>query len=90
VLEVRDAAGLAGGTFRLETAPGGDGRCEPAPGAAPDVSLDVADLARLYLGDESALRLAALGLLAEHRPGAAATADLLFRTPRRPWCPEVF
>jgi predicted acetyltransferase len=90
VLEVRDPAGLAGGTFRLETAPDTAPRCTPAPGAAPDLGLDVADLGRLYLGDESALRLAALGLLAEHRPGAAATAELLFRTGRRPWCPEVF
>ncbi|WP_031524534.1 GNAT family N-acetyltransferase [Streptomyces sp. NRRL F-5123] len=90
VLEVRDEAGLAGGTFRLETAPDAGPRCAPAPGAAPDLSLDVADLGRLYLGDESALRLTTLGLLAEHRPGAAATADVLFRTARRPWCPEVF
>ncbi|SHN14051.1 GNAT family N-acetyltransferase [Actinacidiphila paucisporea] len=90
VLDVHDPAGLAGGTFRLETAPGAAPRCTPAPSAAPDLSLDVATLARLYLGDESALRLAALGLVAEHRPEAAAIADHLFRTPRRPWCPEVF
>ncbi|MFI0943906.1 GNAT family N-acetyltransferase [Streptomyces sp. NPDC021020] len=90
VLDVRDTAGLAGGTFRLETAPDTAPRCTPAPGAAPDLTLDVADLGRLYLGDESALRLATLGLLAEHRAGAAATADVLFRTARRPWCPEVF
>ncbi|MFI0900834.1 GNAT family N-acetyltransferase [Streptomyces sp. NPDC020983] len=90
VLEVRDAAGLSGGTFRLETAPGAAPRCTPAPGAAPDLGLDVSTLGRLYLGDESAVRLAALGLLAEHRPGAAATAEVLFRTARRPWCPEVF
>ncbi|WUH91799.1 GNAT family N-acetyltransferase [Streptomyces sp. NBC_00433] len=90
VLDVHDPAGLAGGTFRLETAPGAAPRCTPAPSAAPDLALDAATLARLYLGDESALRLAALGLVAEHRPEAAATADVLFRTPRRPWCPEVF
>ncbi|MGW5353874.1 GNAT family N-acetyltransferase [Streptomyces sp. NPDC004031] len=90
VLEVRDTAGLSGGTFRLETSPDGAASCTPAPGAAPDLSLDVADLGRLYLGDESALRLVTLGLLAEHRPGAAATAEVLFRTARRPWCPEVF
>ncbi|WP_329176146.1 GNAT family N-acetyltransferase [Streptomyces sp. NBC_01477] len=90
VLDVRDPAGLAGGTFRLETAPGVAPRCTSAPAAAPDLTLDVATLARLHLGDESALRLAALGLVAEHAPGAATTADHLFRTPRRPWCPEVF
>jgi predicted acetyltransferase len=90
VLDVRDGAGLAGGTFRLETAPGAAPRCTPAPSAAPDLTLDVATLGTLYLGDESALRLNALGQLAEHRPGAATTADHLFRTPRRPWCPEMF
>jgi hypothetical protein len=40
--------------------------------------------------DESALRLPALGRLTEHRAEAARTADTLFRTPRRPWCPDVF
>lgn len=90
VLEVRDPDGLAGGTFRLETAPGAAPRCTSAPASPPDLTLDVATLGRLYLGDESAMRLAALGLLAEHRPGAAATASHLFHTPRRPWCPEVF
>nr|WSX77680.1 GNAT family N-acetyltransferase [Streptomyces sp. NBC_00899] len=90
VLDVRDADGLAGGTFRLETAPGAAPRCTPAPASPPDLTLDVATLARLYLGDESAERLSALGLLTEHRPGAAATASHLFHTPRRPWCPEVF
>lgn len=90
VLDVRDPAGLAGGTFRLETAPGTAPRCTPAPGAAPDLTLDVGTLGRLYLGDESAVRLAALGLLTEHRHGATSTADHLLRTPRRPWCPETF
>lgn len=89
VLEVRDPAGPAGGTYRLETAQDA-ARCTPAPGATPDLTLDSGALARLYLGDESAVRLTRLGLLAEHRPGAAATAELLFRTARRPWCPEVF
>ncbi|MFG1810959.1 GNAT family N-acetyltransferase [Streptomyces sp. NPDC049040] len=90
VLDVGDPGGLAGGVFRLETAPGAEPRCTPAPGTAPDLTLDVATLARLYLGDESAARLAALGLLAEHRAGATTTLDHLFHTPRRPWCPEVF
>jgi predicted acetyltransferase len=92
VLDVQDPAGLSGGTFRLRTSadPADGAACEPAPGAAPDLTLDVGALSRLYLGDESASRLAALGLLTEHRAGAAATADPLFRTPRRPWCPEVF
>lgn len=91
VLEVVDPAGPAGGRFLLETDAKGAASCLPAPAAAsPDVTLSAADLACLYLGDESAVRLAALGRLAEHSTGAARTTDVLFRTPRRPWCPDVF
>ncbi|MGW7103355.1 GNAT family N-acetyltransferase [Streptomyces sp. NPDC054838] len=86
VLEVTDPAGLADGRYRLDA---GSGECartrEPA-----DLRLDVSALGSLYLGDESAVRLAALGLVAEERPGAVALADAVFRTARRPWCPDMF
>ncbi|MFJ4779441.1 GNAT family N-acetyltransferase [Streptomyces sp. NPDC088762] len=86
VLEVTDAAGLADGRYRLDA---GSGTCartqEPA-----DLRLDVSALGAVYLGDESAVRLAALGRVAEERPGAVALADAVFRTARRPWCPDVF
>ncbi|QGV79855.1 GNAT family N-acetyltransferase [Streptomyces ficellus] len=88
VLELRDPAGLAGGRFRLDASPQG-ASCAPTT-AAPDLVMDVAELGTLYLGDESAVRLAALGRVEETTPGAAATADALLRTPRRPWCPDVF
>ncbi|MEU0148996.1 GNAT family N-acetyltransferase [Streptomyces sp. NPDC006288] len=88
VLDVRDATGLAGGRFRLEAAPSGVS-CVPTTRDA-DLTLDVAELGTLYLGDESAVRLAALGRLDEGRAGAAASADALFRTSRRAWCPDVF
>ncbi|MCT2592847.1 GNAT family N-acetyltransferase [Streptomyces sp. N2-109] len=88
VLELHDRAGLAGGRFRLEAGPGG---AKAAPSTDdPDLSLDIAELGTLYLGDESAARLLALGRVAEHTPGATATADTLLRTPRRPWCPDGF
>ncbi|MFP3991593.1 GNAT family N-acetyltransferase [Streptomyces sp. E11-3] len=88
VLEVADRHGLAGGRFRLEAT--GDGAsCAPTTRSA-DLSLDVSELGTLWLGDESAVRLAALGRVREERPGAAAVADALFRTSRRPWCPDVF
>lgn len=90
VLEVADPAGLAGGLFHLDVDASGKAQCRPAQAAAPDLSLSVGDLGCLYLGDESPVRLAALGRVTEHRPGTAATADALFRTPRRPWCPDVF
>ncbi|MFE5241143.1 MULTISPECIES: GNAT family N-acetyltransferase [unclassified Streptomyces] len=88
VLDVRDAAGLAGGRYLLEVSPSG-ASCAPTTREA-DLTLDVAELGTLYLGDESPLRLAALGRLDEHRAGAAATAEAVFRTPLRPWCPDVF
>ncbi|MEU9108373.1 GNAT family N-acetyltransferase [Streptomyces xanthophaeus] len=86
VLEVADAAGLADGRYRLDA---GTGACART-GDAADLRLDVAALGSLYLGDESAARLAALGRATEERPGALALADAVFRTGRRPWCPDVF
>jgi len=88
VLDVRDATGLAGGRFLLEVSPSG-ASCVPTSREA-DLALDVAETGALCLGDESPVRLAALGRLDEHRAGAAATADALFRVPRRAWCPDVF
>ncbi|MGW0395192.1 GNAT family N-acetyltransferase [Streptomyces sp. NPDC003042] len=86
VLEVTDPAGPAAGRYRLDA---GTGACSRTEEAA-DLSLDVSALGSLYLGDASAVRLAALGLVTEERPGAAALADAVFRTARRPWCPDVF
>ncbi|WMX45869.1 GNAT family N-acetyltransferase [Streptomyces roseicoloratus] len=88
VLEVKDAAGYAGGRYLLETTPE-RGHCAPTT-AAPELVLDVADLATLALGDESAVRLAALGRVEEAVAGAAAKTDLLLRTSPRPWSMEYF
>ncbi|MFB6617397.1 GNAT family N-acetyltransferase [Streptomyces sp. NPDC056367] len=86
VLDVADAAGLSDGRYRLDA---GGGTCERTEDPA-DLSLDVSALGSLYLGDESAVRLAALGRVTERRPGAVELADAVFRTARRPWCPDVF
>ncbi|MFI5756477.1 GNAT family N-acetyltransferase [Streptomyces sp. NPDC051569] len=88
VLEITDTAGLAGGRFRLDASEEG-AACSPTT-ESPDISLDVRELGALYLGDASAVRLAALGTLTEEKPGAATVAELLFRTARSPWCPDVF
>ncbi|MGW1958293.1 GNAT family N-acetyltransferase [Streptomyces sp. NPDC001920] len=88
VLEIVDEGGPAGGRYRLEASADG-ARCAPTAAAA-DLTLDVAELARLWLGDESAVRLAALGRVREDRAGAARVADALLRTSRRPWCPDIF
>lgn len=88
VLEISDRAGLAGGRFRLDASPGG-ALCAPTADPA-ELSLDVRELGTLWLGDESAVRLAEAGRVTEERAGAAAVADALFRTARRPWCPDGF
>ncbi|MEU6312412.1 GNAT family N-acetyltransferase [Streptomyces sp. NPDC047014] len=86
VLEVADEVGPAAGRYRLDAGAGVCARTEePA-----DLRLGVSELGSLYLGDQSAVRLAALGRLTEERPGAAALADAVFRTARRPWCPDMF
>ncbi|MDJ0345074.1 GNAT family N-acetyltransferase [Streptomyces sp. H10-C2] len=89
VLDLSDEAGLAGGRYRLETDANGNATCRPTRDAA-ELSLGIAELGTLYLGDESVLRLAALGRVTEDRSGAASRADALFRTPRRPWNPDIF
>ena len=88
VLEVTDRAGLAGGRFRLEVSAQG-ASCTPTTESA-ELALDIAELACLWLGDESAVRLAALGRVREARVGAARVGDALLRTSRRPWCPDMF
>lgn len=90
VFEVSDPLGLASGRFALTaTGSGGAAECEPTTQPA-DLLLDTGTLSALYLGDASAVRLSALGRLTERRAGAAGLADLLLRTSRRPWCPDMF
>ena len=88
VFEVVDGAGLAGGTYRLEASSQG-ASCVPTSASA-ELTLDVGELGALWLGDQSAVRLAAVGRVREERAGAARVADALLRTSRRPWCPDIF
>ncbi|MET8014200.1 GNAT family N-acetyltransferase [Streptomyces sp. NPDC005271] len=88
VLEFRDRAGLAGGRYLLDAGP--DGATCAATSRSADLTTDIGELGTLWLGDESAVRLTALGRVTEERPGAAALADRLLRTARRPWCPDFF
>ncbi|NED80930.1 GNAT family N-acetyltransferase, partial [Streptomyces sp. SID11233] len=89
VLGVTDASGPAGGTYRLTADADGTGRAERTE-QEPELTLDVAALARLWLGDGSPLALAEAGLLEERAEGAAARAERVLRTARRPWCPDGF
>ncbi|MFI6420376.1 GNAT family N-acetyltransferase [Streptomyces sp. NPDC050842] len=88
VLDLRDADGPAGGRYRLDASPTGAACVRTADSA--DLVLDVAELGTLAFGDESAVRLARVGRVEEPTPGAAARADLLFRTPLRPFSPDIF
>lgn len=85
VLRVADKDGYANGTFALDGGPDG-ASCVPTA-ESPDVTLPAAVLASIYLGGFAAGRFAALGLLDEHRPGAAARLSAMFQTPIAPWCP---
>ncbi|MEV8551452.1 GNAT family N-acetyltransferase [Streptomyces glaucescens] len=89
VLEVVDPAGFTGGRYLLEAGADGRGVCAPTSREA-DLTLDVSGLGALWLGDESAVRLAAAGRVREERAGAARLADALLRPSRRPWCPDSF
>ncbi|MFF7728637.1 GNAT family N-acetyltransferase [Streptomyces sp. NPDC008001] len=88
VLDVTDPDGPAAGRFLLDAGPGGASCTRTARPA--DLTLPAGALGSLFLGDESAVRLAALGRVTEERPGAAARADALLRTGRRPWCADIF
>jgi predicted acetyltransferase len=88
VLEVVDAAGLAGGRFALDGGPDG-ASCVPT-GASADLTLDVAALGSAYLGGHGVRTLAAAGLVDEYSKGAVARADAMFRSPVTPWCSTWF
>ncbi len=84
VLEIRDQlCPWNAGRWRID---GGVERTD----AGAEVALDVADLASVYLGAFNFERLAEAGRVEELTPGAVARASALFRTPRTPFCPEVF
>ncbi|MFJ8014912.1 GNAT family N-acetyltransferase [Streptomyces sp. NPDC096339] len=68
-----------------------DGKAECVPtDREPDLSLDVSDLASVYLGGTAPSTLVRAGHIRAHRPGAAALADALFRTERSPHCLHWF
>lgn len=57
---------------------------------AADLACDVQSLGCAYLGGFSFAELARSLRVTEIRAGAIARADVLFRTDRKPWCPELF
>ena len=88
-LRVRDAfCPWNDGHHELIGGPSG-AECKRA-GATPDLALDAADLAAVYLGGNRFRTLFEAGRIEELRPGAIARADAMFATDRAPWCPSHF
>jgi len=88
VLELSDAfLPDNAGTWTLEAGPEG---ANVSRGGSAELRLDVRDLASAYLGGLSFSQLSVAGLVEELTRGALDRADSLFRTPRAPWCPQVF
>ncbi|MGZ4694640.1 MAG: GNAT family N-acetyltransferase [Acidimicrobiales bacterium] len=84
VLEIDDPLGHAAGRFALEGAPDG-AECRPTREPA-DLALSVSTLSAAYLGAHPLGVLGRAGRVDEHRAGALATADAMFRSPVAPWC----
>jgi predicted acetyltransferase len=88
-LEVIDPDADAG-RIRVELEAGDGGATCRTTSRSADLTLDVAALGAAYLGGVR-LRDAVLARGAdEHRPGALAEADALFRTADEPWCSTHF
>jgi predicted acetyltransferase len=88
VIEVRDAMNHAAGRYLLEAGPD-DASCTRTTNVA-DIELDVTTLGAAYLGGTSLQTMAAAGLVVEHRAGAVALADAMFRWTAVPWCNTWF
>ncbi|MDA0366127.1 MAG: GNAT family N-acetyltransferase [Chloroflexi bacterium] len=75
-------------TFRLETDGNSAGVTRTSDGA--DITLPARSLAMLASGQYSASQLARWGQLEGRAPAALVTADRLFATEYRPYCPDGF
>jgi len=76
------------GSYELIGGPAG-AECQPTT-RSPDLTLDAADLAALYLGANRFRTLFEAGRIEEHRPGSIARADAMVAAERAPWCPSHF
>lgn len=89
VLRVRDEfCPWNDGHFELNGGPWG-AQCESCPGN-PDLELDAATLAAVYLGGNRFRTLFEAGRVRELRRGAIAQAEAMFALDRAPWCPSHF
>lgn len=63
--------------------------CEPTDQPA-DLSMSVTELGAAYLGGTPLRDLGTAGRIAEHTPGALASASTAFHSDPAPWCPIIF
>jgi predicted acetyltransferase len=92
-LEVTDAfcpTNAGGWTVDVHGDRGAASVTAAAAGVEPDLALDSADLATIYLGAFSFADLAHAGRVRECRDGALAAADRLFTMPGVPWSSTMF
>ena len=89
VLEVVDSE-APGGRTRVELEAGPSGATCAETDRAADLTLDVSALSAAFLGGLSLRQAAMSSGLDEHRDGALADADALFRTLDEPWCSTFF
>ena len=88
-LEVRDPlCPWNNGCFNLKGDP--EGAVCAAIAGSPDITVDIAALASVYLGTVSFSSMCAAGLIDEHKPGALRLADRMFAVPLQPWTPFNF
>ncbi|MET9291349.1 GNAT family N-acetyltransferase [Streptomyces sp. NPDC003077] len=89
VLDLTDAGVPANaGRYRLTVAH--SGATISLTDDAPDLSLDVRELAACYLGGTELRHLVAAGLVTEHTPGAASALDAALRTRELPHTADEF
>ena len=88
VLEVVDRE-ASGGRTRVKLDAGTSGATCTETDRSADLTLDVAALGAVYLGGISLRQAAGFGV-GEHRDGAVAEADALFRTVDEPWSSTFF
>ncbi len=89
-LEVTDAfCPSNAGRWTLDVT-GDRGVATQSADADPDLALDTADLAAMYLGAFTFADLARAGRVRECRPGAIVAADRLFATTAVPWSSTAF
>ncbi|NYE94136.1 putative acetyltransferase [Psychromicrobium silvestre] len=89
-LRVEDRLGLSAGNFVLTVQQGEPHVRLEAGERSVDLSLDIAELASIYLGGVLPSTLLAAGQLTEHTPGSVLLAQRMFALERTPFCATHF